>query len=90
MSKELLKHETARTYSSIWMDTLRGGQTQLVNTNKLVRFYKGCIGLKTGTTDGASSCLSAAAERGGKAFFRGRTAHYDRNQRHAAAFCRRA
>lgn len=65
MSKELLKHETARTYSSIWMDTLRGGQTQLVNTNKLVRFYKGCIGLKTGTTDGASSCLSAAAERGG-------------------------
>lgn len=65
MSRELLKHETARTYSSIWMDTLRNGQTQLVNTNKLVRFYKGCIGLKTGTTDGAGSCLSAAAERDG-------------------------
>ena len=65
MSKELLRHEAARTYSSIWMDTLRGGQTQLVNTNKLVRFYKGCIGLKTGTTDGAGSCLSAAAERDG-------------------------
>lgn len=63
MSRELLKHETARKYSSIWMDSLRGGTTQLVNTNKLVRFYKGCIGLKTGTTDGAGSCLSAAAVR---------------------------
>ena len=44
---------------------LRGGATQLVNTNKLVRFYDGCTGLKTGTTDGAGSCLSASAERGG-------------------------
>lgn len=65
MSKALLTHEEARKYSSVWMDSLRGGATQLVNTNKLVRFYEGCIGLKTGTTDGAGSCLSAAAERNG-------------------------
>lgn len=63
MSKELLTHETVTPYLSVWMDTLRGGQTQLVNTNKLVRFYNGCIGVKTGTTDGAGSCLSAAAVR---------------------------
>lgn len=63
MSKELLTHECVTPYLSIWMDTLRGGQTQLVNTNKLVRFYNGCIGVKTGTTDGAGSCLSAAAVR---------------------------
>ena len=63
MSKELLTHETVTPYLSVWMDTLRGGQTQLVNTNKLVRFYNGCIGVKTGTTNGAGSCLSAAAVR---------------------------
>ena len=65
MSQELLKYDAARKYSSVWMDSLRGGETQLVNTNKLVRFYEGCIGLKTGTTDDAGSCLSAAAERSG-------------------------
>ncbi|MBO1678451.1 D-alanyl-D-alanine carboxypeptidase family protein [Bittarella massiliensis (ex Durand et al. 2017)] len=65
MSCELLKHPDIKKYSTVWMDSLRGGATQLVNTNKLVRFYDGCVGLKTGTTDGAGSCLSAAAERGG-------------------------
>lgn len=65
MSRELLKHDMIREYSQIWMDYLRGGKTQLVNTNKLVRFYKGCTGLKTGTTDDAGFCVSASAERDG-------------------------
>lgn len=65
MSRALMEHEEALAYTSIWMDSLRGGETALVNTNKLVRFYSGCVGLKTGTTDGAGSCLSAAATRNG-------------------------
>lgn len=52
-------------YTTIWMDTLRGGKTQLVNTNKLIRFYNGATGLKTGTTDKAGCCVSATAERDG-------------------------
>ena len=52
-------------YTGIWTDTLRGGATQLVNTNKLIRFYEGATGLKTGSTDGALYCLSATAERDG-------------------------
>ncbi|MGI5894187.1 MAG: D-alanyl-D-alanine carboxypeptidase family protein [Candidatus Merdivicinus sp.] len=63
MSKELLKHEDITRFSTIWMDSLRGGETALTNTNKLVRFYEGCTGLKTGTTDGAGSCLAASAMR---------------------------
>ena len=63
MSCELLKHELITQYSTVWMDTLRNGESELVNTNKLVRFYDGCIGLKTGTTSKAGSCLSAAARR---------------------------
>lgn len=47
------------------MDSLRGGETQLVNTNKMIRYYDGATGLKTGTTDGAGSCLSASATRNG-------------------------
>lgn len=65
MSKELLKHERIKTYTTVWMDSLRGGETQLVNTNKLVRFYSGTTGLKTGTTTKAGHCLSASAERDG-------------------------
>ncbi len=65
MSKELLKHEMIYDYTTVWMDTLRGGQTQLVNTNKLVRFYDGATGLKTGTTNNAGCCLSASATRNG-------------------------
>ena len=63
MSAELLKHDIIKNYSTIWMDTLRDGQTQLVNTNKLVRFYQGCTGLKTGTTSKAGCCISASAQR---------------------------
>lgn len=65
MSRELLKHERIRNYTTVWMDTLRGGETQLVNTNKLIRFYKGATGLKTGTTSKAGCCVSATAERDG-------------------------
>ena len=63
MSKELLSHERIKTYTTVWMDSLRNGDTQLVNTNKLVRFYSGTTGLKTGTTTKAGYCLSASAER---------------------------
>lgn len=65
MSRELIKHERIRNYTTVWMDTLRGGETQLVNTNKLIRFYKGATGLKTGTTSKAGCCVSATAERDG-------------------------
>ena len=66
MSRELIKnHPDIRQYTTIWMDTLRGGQSQLVNTNKLIRFYEGATGLKTGSTDAAGYCLSATAERDG-------------------------
>jgi D-alanyl-D-alanine carboxypeptidase (penicillin-binding protein 5/6) len=65
MSRELLKHEFIRKYTTVWMDTLRDGNTELVNTNKLVRFYEGTTGLKTGTTTKAGCCVSASAERDG-------------------------
>ncbi len=65
MSAELLKHQKVCEYTTIWMDSLRNGQSELVNTNKLVRFYEGCTGLKTGTTADAGYCLSASAERDG-------------------------
>ena len=65
MSRELLKHERIKEYTTIWMDTVRNGQFGLSNTNKLVRFYDGTTGLKTGYTSAAGYCLSASAERGG-------------------------
>ena len=65
MSAELIKHELIKEYSTVWMDSLRGGESELVNTNKLVRFYSGTTGLKTGTTSIAKYCLSATAERNG-------------------------
>lgn len=65
MSAELLRHPEIKNYSTVWMDSLRGGKTELTNTNRLVRFYKGCTGLKIGSTDGAGCCLSASAERDG-------------------------
>ena len=66
MSRELiLHHPDIRQYTTIWMDTLRDGQSSLVNTNKLIRFYEGATGLKTGSTDNALYCLSATAERDG-------------------------
>lgn len=65
MSVELLKHEFIEKYTTVWMDSLRGGKTELVNTNRLVRFYNGTTGLKTGTTSKAGKCLSASARRDG-------------------------
>lgn len=65
MSRALLKYDFIKEYTTIWMDSLRNGETQLVNTNKLVRFYDGVTGLKTGTTDKAGCCVSATAERNG-------------------------
>jgi len=65
MSRELLKHEMIEKYTTIWMDSLRNGAFQLANTNKLVRFYKGANGLKTGSTSGAGCCISATAKRDG-------------------------
>jgi len=66
MSRELLKnHPDIKKFTTIWMDTVRGGEFGLSNTNKMVRFYTGCTGLKTGFTSGAGYCLSASAEREG-------------------------
>lgn len=65
MSKELIKHPTILQYSSIWMDTIRNGEFGLTNTNRLVRFYPGCTGLKTGSTSKAGFCISVTAERNG-------------------------
>ncbi len=65
MSAELIKFPLIKKYSTVWMDSLRNGESELVNTNKLVRFYKGTTGLKTGTTSQAKYCLSATAERDG-------------------------
>lgn len=63
MSCELLKFDLIKNYTTIWMDSLRNGQTLLVNTNKLVRFFEGTTGLKTGTTDEAGCCVSASATK---------------------------
>ena len=65
MSRELLKHSEIKKYTTIWMDTVRNGEFGLSNTNKLVRFYDGTTGLKTGYTSAAGYCLSASAERDG-------------------------
>ena len=66
MSRELLKnHPDIKKYTTIWMDSVRGGAVGLSNTNKLIRFYPGATGLKTGFTSAAGYCLSASAEREG-------------------------
>ena len=66
MSRELLKnHPDITKFTTIWMDTIRNGEFGLSNTNKMVRFYSGCTGLKTGFTRGAGYCLSSSAKRDG-------------------------
>jgi len=66
MSRQLLaKHPDIKKFTTIWMDTVRDGAFGLANTNKLVRFYPGCTGLKTGFTSAAGYCLSASAQRDG-------------------------
>lgn len=63
MACELLKHDIIKNYTTIWTDSVRNGKTQLVNTNKLIRFYEGATGLKTGTTDKAGYCVAASAKK---------------------------
>jgi D-alanyl-D-alanine carboxypeptidase (penicillin-binding protein 5/6) len=65
MSRTLLANREIRKYSTVWIDSLRDGTFQLANTNRLVRYYDGTTGLKTGTTSKAGSCISASAERDG-------------------------
>ncbi|MBO5440410.1 MAG: D-alanyl-D-alanine carboxypeptidase, partial [Clostridia bacterium] len=65
MSRELIKHQKVSEYATIWMDTIRDGEFGLTNTNRLVRFYKGITGLKTGSTSKAGFCVSATAKRDG-------------------------
>ncbi len=65
MSRALLRFGKIRDYTLTWMDSVRNGETQLVNTNKLIRSYQGITGLKTGTTSQAGSCIAATAERDG-------------------------
>ena len=65
MSRELIKYDIILKYSSLWQDSIRNGEFQLTNTNRLVRFYDGCNGLKTGSTDKAGFCISASAKRDG-------------------------
>ena len=65
MSRELLRHEFIRTFTGIWMDSIRNGEFGLTNTNKLVYHYDGCTGLKTGFTATAMFCLAASAKRDG-------------------------
>lgn len=68
MSRELISHELIKEYSTIWMDSIRGGEFELANTNKLVYWYPGCTGLKTGYTSTSRYCLSATAERNGNEY----------------------
>ncbi len=65
MSRELISHDMIKDYTTIWMDTVRNGEFGLTNTNKLVRYYEGATGLKTGFTNRSMYCLSATAERDG-------------------------
>ena len=65
MSRELIKYPKILEYSSLWQDSIRDGTFTLTNTNRLVRYYKGCTGLKTGSTDKAGYCVSVTAEREG-------------------------
>ena len=66
MSREVLRHKKVFDYTTIWMDTIRNGTFGLSNTNKMVRFYNGATGLKTGFTQAAGYCLSATAEKEGQ------------------------
>ncbi|MDR2358055.1 MAG: D-alanyl-D-alanine carboxypeptidase [Oscillospiraceae bacterium] len=65
MSRELIKHDIVKQYTTIWMDSVRGGEFGLTNTNKLIRSYSGATGLKTGYTSRAGHCLAATASRDG-------------------------
>lgn len=65
IAKEVMKYDLVKDYSTVWLDSLRNGETELNNTNKLVNKYNGITGLKTGTTSNAGFCLCATATRDG-------------------------
>lgn len=65
ISSEVMKHESITKYTTVWLDSLRNGETELNNTNKLINNYQGITGLKTGTTSNAGFCVSATASRDG-------------------------
>ena len=85
MSRELIKHKKICEFSSIWMDTIRNGEFGLTNTNRLVRFYRGATGLKTGSTAKAKFCITATAERDGMSLICVIMAAPTRDIRNAAA-----
>lgn len=68
IAKEIMKHKLILKYSTVWLDSLRGGKTELNNTNKLINKYNGMTGLKTGTTSNAGFCLCATATRNNISF----------------------
>lgn len=85
MSRELIKHSIILEYSSIWQDSIRDGEFTLTNTNRLVRYYDGCNGLKTGSTDKAGYCISATAKRGNMQLVAVIMGARTRDERNAAA-----
>ena len=85
MSRELISHKEILKFSSIWMDTVRNGEFGLTNTNRLVRYYNGCTGLKTGSTSKAGFCISATAERDGMSLIAVIMASPSRDARNNAA-----
>ena len=85
MSRELIKHDIILKYSSIWQDTIRDGEFTLTNTNRLVRYYDGCNGLKTGSTDKAGYCVSTTAKRGNMQLIAVIMGANTRDERNAAA-----
>lgn len=85
MSRELIKHKKILEFSSTWMDTVRDGAFGLTNTNRLIRFYRGATGLKTGSTSKAKFCMSATAERDGMSLIAVIMAAPTRDARNSAA-----
>ena len=85
VSRELIKHSIILDYSSIWQDSIRNGEFTLTNTNRLVRYYDGCNGLKTGSTDKAGYCVSATAKRGNMQLVAVILGARTRDERNAAA-----
>lgn len=85
LSRELIRHTVILEYSSIWQDSIRNGEFTLTNTNRLVRYYDGCNGLKTGSTDKAGYCVSATAKRGNMQLVAVILGARTRDERNAAA-----
>lgn len=85
MSRELIKYSVITDFSNVWQDSIRDGQFVLTNTNRLVRYYDGCTGLKTGSTEKAGFCVSATAKRDGMHLIAVVMGANTRDERNAAA-----